>query len=142
MRQALGEKILPSLKSDNFRTESHITEPARTGLLADAISWMVQPHATDPAPLNLSQPWQDSYPTGGNLPSDAVMAPISRLALPRHGSRPNTTPSSPWPKAQPLPGAVNVSFYDGHSETVKLDALWQIYWHKDYVPPAKRPGLK
>lgn len=140
MQQVLG--ILPSAKSDDFRSESQITEPSRTGLYADGINWEVLPHAVDPPPPNLSQPWMDSYPTGGNLPYDAGIAPMSRIALPRHGSRPSSTPNSPWPKTQPLPGAVNVSFYDGHSETVKLDALWQIYWHKDYVAPAKRPGLK
>jgi len=40
-----------------------------------------------------------------------------------------------------LPGAINVSFWDGHVEQVKLEGLWQLYWHRDYVPPAKRPGL-
>jgi hypothetical protein len=30
---------------------------------------------------------------------------------------------------------------DGHGELVKLDRLWQLYWHKDYQPPARRPGL-
>ena len=24
---------------------------------------------------------------------------------------------------------------------VKLDDLWQLIWHANYVPPAKRPGL-
>jgi prepilin-type processing-associated H-X9-DG protein len=41
-----------------------------------------------------------------------------------------------------LPGAINVSFYDGHVEQVKLERLWQLSWHRDYVPPPKRPGLK
>ena len=40
-----------------------------------------------------------------------------------------------------LPGAINVSFYDGHVETVKLERLWSLHWHKNYRPPAKRPGL-
>ena len=32
-------------------------------------------------------------------------------------------------------------FVDGHAETVKLERLWQLYWHRNYVPPQKRPGL-
>jgi prepilin-type processing-associated H-X9-DG protein len=40
-----------------------------------------------------------------------------------------------------LPGAINMSFYDGHVEQVKLDRLWSLDWHKDYVAPLKRPGL-
>ena len=41
---------------------------------------------------------------------------------------------------QPLPGAVNVAFLDGHGEPVTLDRLWQLYSDK-YYQPAKRPGL-
>jgi prepilin-type processing-associated H-X9-DG protein len=62
------------------------------------------------------------------------------VAFPRHGSRPNRMPTS-WPANRPLPGAVNVAFFDGHGEAVKLDRLWQLYWHVGYQPPAKRPGL-
>jgi prepilin-type N-terminal cleavage/methylation domain-containing protein len=82
MQRALGEADPLSASSDNFRSESQITDPSRTGLYADGINWEVLPHAVDPAPLNLSQPGLDSYPTGGNLPPDAGMAPMSRIALP------------------------------------------------------------
>jgi hypothetical protein len=34
-----------------------------------------------------------------------------------------------------------MAFCDGHVEVVKLDDLWQLYWHEDYKLPAKRPGL-
>jgi len=60
--------------------------------------------------------------------------------MPRHGRRPNQVPSY-WPPEKPMPGAINVTFFDGHTGPVKLDDLWQLYWHKDYQPPAKRPGL-
>jgi len=36
---------------------------------------------------------------------------------------------------------INVTFYDGHGELVKLDRLWQLYWSVDWQPPLKRPGL-
>jgi prepilin-type processing-associated H-X9-DG protein len=62
------------------------------------------------------------------------------LCLPRHGKRPNPVPRN-WPTTSPLPGAVNVMLFDGHAEVVKLDDLWQLYWHVGYEPPAKRPGL-
>jgi prepilin-type processing-associated H-X9-DG protein len=65
---------------------------------------------------------------------------MASMAIPRHGNRPNPVPTY-WPKNLPLPGAVNVAFYDGHGETVKPNRLWQFYWHPDYKPPAKRPGL-
>jgi hypothetical protein len=28
---------------------------------------------------------------------------------------------------------------DGHVELVKLERLWQYYWHMDWAPPATRP---
>jgi prepilin-type N-terminal cleavage/methylation domain-containing protein/prepilin-type processing-associated H-X9-DG protein len=67
--------------------------------------------------------------------------------LPRHGSRPRLVGANlpylwyDWPVDQPLSGAINVGFFDGHVEQVALDQLWQLYWHKDYVAPQKRPGL-
>jgi hypothetical protein len=36
---------------------------------------------------------------------------------------------------------VNVGFADNHVELVRLENLWQLYWHKMWKPPAKRPGL-
>jgi prepilin-type processing-associated H-X9-DG protein len=62
------------------------------------------------------------------------------FSIPRHGRRPQRT-SQLWPASQPLPGAVSVTFFDGHVELVKLDNLWQLCWHRNYKPPAKRPGL-
>ena len=35
------------------------------------------------------------------------------MAIPRHGSRPSPVPTF-WPVNRPLPGAVNVAFFDGH----------------------------
>jgi len=38
-----------------------------------------------------------------------------------------------------LPGAINAVFTDGHIESVRLEDLWGLYWHKGYVPPSQRP---
>jgi prepilin-type processing-associated H-X9-DG protein len=110
----------------SFRAESEIMQPELTPVLADSTDWWTAPHASDPAPTDL---------TGAG-----AVGGMSALAIPRHGSRPAQWPKN-WPQNQPLPGAVNVSFFDGHSESVKLDRLWQLYWHLNYVPPVKRPGL-
>lgn len=62
------------------------------------------------------------------------------VCISRHGNRPNRIPKD-HRLAELLPGAINVSFLDGHAESVRLECLWQLYWHKDYPPPTKRPGL-
>ena len=65
---------------------------------------------------------------------------MASFTIPRHGARPSKV-STNQPPAAKLPGAINIAFYDGHVETVKLERLWQLNWHKDYKVPAKRPGL-
>jgi prepilin-type N-terminal cleavage/methylation domain-containing protein/prepilin-type processing-associated H-X9-DG protein len=112
-----------------FTTESQITQPSATPLLSDGLDVWASPFPTDPPPYNLFR-----EPTSGPLYD------IWSVCTPRHGQKPNPVPTQ-WPSEQPLPGAVNVSFFDGHAELVKLDGLWQLYWQKDYQPPAKRPGL-
>jgi prepilin-type processing-associated H-X9-DG protein len=40
----------------------------------------------------------------------------------------------------PLPGAVNISFYDGHTELVPLPKLWRLNWHRDWELPPNVDG--
>jgi prepilin-type processing-associated H-X9-DG protein len=61
------------------------------------------------------------------------------VAIPRHGSRPSRVPAE-YAEAQNLPGAVNVSFYDGHVQQVKIERLWHLYWHRDYAPSDRERG--
>ncbi len=72
--------------------------------------------------------------------SDPTPGQMVNFVIPRHGNRPRTVPRY-WPRSQRLPGAINVAFFDGHGQQVRLDNLWQLYWHVGYQPPAKRPGL-
>jgi len=118
-----------------FRMESEVTDPSRTPVFADGVfRWWgnggrLGPRATDPPAMNL---------VSGALPGPPWG--MGAFNLPRHGSRPFTV-STNHPPNRKLPGAVNVSFFDGHVEQVKLDRLWQLNWHRGYVPPTKRPGL-
>jgi prepilin-type N-terminal cleavage/methylation domain-containing protein/prepilin-type processing-associated H-X9-DG protein len=119
-----------------FGVEGDVREPSQTPLFADGTGWWWEganwagPQATDLPATDL---------TVGVFPG----APwsISGFTIPRHGSRPSKV-STNYPPTAKLPGAINVAFYDGHVETAKLERLWSFYWHKDYVPPVKRPGLK
>ena len=62
------------------------------------------------------------------------------VCIPRHGPG-STKVGNTWDVSKPLPGAVNMSFIDGHVEQVRLDDLWKLYWHKKWVP-TRRPGLE
>ena len=46
------------------------------------------------------------------------------------------------PPNVPLPGGINVAFFDGHQELVALDKLWKLEWHRNYKAPGRRPGLR
>jgi len=116
-----------------FRVEDQIQAPSQSPLFADGINLWIS---------GIDGPRASDYPA-----ADLVTGPeygkswMGAFTIPRHGSRPRIIPTK-HPKNEKLPGAINMSFYDGHAEQVQLERLWSLYWHKDYVPPAKRPGLK
>jgi prepilin-type N-terminal cleavage/methylation domain-containing protein/prepilin-type processing-associated H-X9-DG protein len=115
-----------------FRTETAVSVPAKTPILADTGSdFLTWPMEVDGGPFDLSLPPTAAGNAGG----------MRTLVIARHGSRPYPAPG-PWPSWKRLPGAINVAFFDGHAQTTPLENLWSLYWHKDYVPPPKRPGLR
>lgn len=112
----------------SFTTQGNIARPVQTPLLADAM-------------------WVDSWPTATDVPAhnlydqpSPAAAGINRFTVGRHGkASPKTAPTYVAP-GQPLPASINVALADGHVELVKLDRLWDLFWHKDYVPPVTRPN--
>jgi prepilin-type N-terminal cleavage/methylation domain-containing protein/prepilin-type processing-associated H-X9-DG protein len=83
----------------------------------------------------------------GTVPYWVQIGDVARLhghgfAISRHGSRPpHMGYDHHLPSDQLIPGAVNLVYFDGHAEQVPVEGLWQQHWHRDYIPPAKRPGL-
>lgn len=111
-----------------FRGEGDVQEPSKTPYFADAIWVDAWPVETDTPARNLFD--GDKFAGGG----------LSRIAIPRHNA-PLSAASKTFDKKNQLPGAVNVGFADNHAETVKLEKLWDLTWHKNWKAPAKRPGL-
>ncbi|MBM3824522.1 MAG: type II secretion system protein [Verrucomicrobia bacterium] len=117
-----GEGIQDAAK--HFSGESTIESPVKTPIFADANWADFWPLASDRPARNLL--------TGGNA------AMMQRLCIARHGSRPSEYPKNLQP-GQRMPGAVHAVFIDNHVEPVRLDDLWNLDWHRNYKPPAKRP---
>jgi prepilin-type processing-associated H-X9-DG protein len=111
-----------------FKTESDLSYPVKTPFFADAIWVDAWPLVTDLPARNLFD--GDKFSGGG----------LSRIAIPRHVA-PFTGAMKNFDPRNLLPGAVNVSFADNHVESQRLESLWSLYWHKNWQPPAKRPGL-
>jgi len=113
-----------------FRSDAAIRHTTKTPAFIDAVWPDIWPRATD-------LPSTDLF-NGAQYIGDSFLC---RSTIARHGSRSPTEAPRAWPQTQPMPGMVDVGFTDGHVDKVKLDNLWQLTWHVDYVPPAKRPGL-
>jgi prepilin-type N-terminal cleavage/methylation domain-containing protein/prepilin-type processing-associated H-X9-DG protein len=98
-------------------------------------------------PVICDSVWVDAWPETNNLPArnlftgDDYMGSgdMSRVTVPRHGAGLELAVKSFNPKNE-LPGGINVALADGHSEYVKLEKLWNLYWHRQWMVPAKRPG--
>ena len=118
-----------------FAREDQVAQPSRTPVFADGVQapWTFGPfegpRATDLPARDLEFGVPDARRVG-----------MGAFAIPRHGSRVGSAPKN-HPANARLPGAVNVSFWDGHVEVVPLERLWQLTWHRNYQAPAKRPGL-
>src|ERR1044071_9340954 len=111
-----------------FRSEADVKRTSQTPFFADAIWVDAWPLETDRPAVNLFD--GDEFSGGG----------LSRIAVPRHAASPSAAVRR-FNAKNILPGAVNITFADNHCETVKLEKLWNLFWHSQWQPPAKRPGL-
>jgi prepilin-type N-terminal cleavage/methylation domain-containing protein/prepilin-type processing-associated H-X9-DG protein len=114
-------------KRRRFTGEGDVRYPVKTPHFADAIWVDAWPLETDRPARNLFD--GDKFTAGG----------LSRIAIPRHASLTSAALKTFNAKDQ-LPGAVNVAFADNHCEMVRLERLWELTWHKDWIAPATRPG--
>jgi prepilin-type N-terminal cleavage/methylation domain-containing protein len=112
-----------------FVRESAIQKPSQTPVFADA-NWV------DGWPLETDPPARDLY-KGRSLYDDGDG--MARWTIARHGGRTASSAPQNVPAGQKMPGAINMGMTDGHAELVKLEDLWNYYWHRDWQPPAVRP---
>jgi prepilin-type N-terminal cleavage/methylation domain-containing protein/prepilin-type processing-associated H-X9-DG protein len=113
-------------KPKYFLKESNVSSPSKTPFFMDAI-------------------WPDLWPTTNSPPArnlytgERPSGRMGRCTIARHLiTSPRAAPRS-VPPGTKLVGGIGVGFVDGHVEMVRLENLWQLYWHKDYDPPAVRP---
>lgn len=107
--------------------ESKIQKPSQTPVFCDAVWVDLWPLETDP-------PSDDLYYGSTLFDSGMPRCTIARHAAGNPAGAPRVFDTS-----QRLPGALNIGMADGHVELVKLENLWQCYWHLNWVPPAPRP---
>jgi len=88
--------------------------------------------------------WVDGWPGEGETPARNLYTggdknSMERFSIARHGHGSPASAPRNVPAGTPLVGKINLGFADGHVEPVKLENLWTLYWHKGWVPSAKRP---
>jgi prepilin-type N-terminal cleavage/methylation domain-containing protein/prepilin-type processing-associated H-X9-DG protein len=108
-----------------YGKDSAITSTAQTPEFADCIRFGAAPLVTDTPARNLY--------TGASSPEIGRMT-IARHQIPSPQGAPQNVPAG-----QKMPGAVGMSFADGHVEIVKLENLWNYYWSKGWTIPNPRP---
>jgi prepilin-type N-terminal cleavage/methylation domain-containing protein/prepilin-type processing-associated H-X9-DG protein len=127
--------LLPAwtdVASHQFLAETQIRGAFSVPTFADAIAEGTVRFPTDGPPFHPNGPaWYEVALNG-----------MESVLIARHGRRPSKKLPDTWPSDKPLPGAINITFFDGHVQLVRLDDLWQLPWRKDWKAPAQRPGLR
>jgi prepilin-type N-terminal cleavage/methylation domain-containing protein/prepilin-type processing-associated H-X9-DG protein len=103
-----------------FVKESSVKRPSDSPLFFDENWSDTWPMETDWISTDLSKGSPYSLHTGYQ---------IARVAIIRHAGRPVSKFAGSASKA---PGAVNVSFFDGHAQLIKLPKLWTLTWHAQW----------
>jgi len=112
-----------------FTRESAIQKPELTPVFLDE-NWVdLWPEETD-------KPYTNLY-TG--QPFAVSPDQMGRCTIARHGSRSASSAPHSFSPKQKMPGAIDMGLADGHTELVKLEDLWNYYWHLDWTPPGQRP---
>jgi type II secretory pathway pseudopilin PulG len=107
-----------------FDKLSSVQRPAATPLFFDQ-------NYVEAIPLEIDRAASDLY--FGQTPDTFARVGMGCCTILRHGG-PTAGSSVPYQSGQPLPGAINVCFTDGHGELVKLPHLWNYYWHLNWNP--------
>jgi prepilin-type N-terminal cleavage/methylation domain-containing protein len=108
-----------------FIKPSAVPKPTQTPLFFDQ-------NYVECVPLENDTAASDLY-FGQSNPMGSQRDGMGCCTILRHGGR-TATGSVPHQPGQPLPGAINMCFTDGHGELAKLPNLWNYYWHLNWNP--------
>jgi prepilin-type N-terminal cleavage/methylation domain-containing protein/prepilin-type processing-associated H-X9-DG protein len=120
-----------------FQNQAAVRWPVQTPMFCDGVWLNLDPLNNDAPAANFYQPV-----TGGQLASEEGM---QRVCIARHGgasagAAPRNVPP-PVPPNSILPGRIDMSFVDGHVESVMTQSLWTFYWHLNWTAPSPNPPL-
>jgi len=118
-----------SQRPQSFMRASSIQQPTLTPVFADE-NWV------DGWPLETDPPATNLY-AGRSLWTWGL--DLGRWTIARHGGRSAASAPRNITPGQKLLGAIDIGLADGHVESMKLENLWNLYWHLNWQPPSPRP---
>lgn len=108
-----------------FKSEGDISSSAQTPVLGDSIWVDAWPKADQRPSFNGYYGWND----GG----------MGRYLVARHGASPEVRSGKTFSPGAPIKATINFVFQDGHAEGVRPRKMWELTWHRNYVPPSTFP---
>lgn len=117
---------LPGLANSQaqfFKRESAITQPANTPVFMDGMF-------PDCWPTHANVPPTDLFNGTKNIPGNP--GGLQRICLARHPLKVSATATA----NQPIPGAINMAFADGHASLWKLQDIKNVVWYNGCTPVA------
>ena len=151
---ALGKTFAPAGAPADcfFKKDTNIRQPATTPLFADGIKedgWVCN-YGTAPGSSLDYASWNPTghggTGTGDLYDSDPTSSygVVNRFLIARHGSfAPSKAPKNfmvtggRGQAGNPLPGAIDVGFVDGHAASVKLFDIWSLTWSAKSIPQSE-----
>jgi len=105
---------------------SSVAAPTQTPAFSDSV-WV------DGWPKETEGPAQDLY-------DGSQTTYMGRVTIARHGGGTPAAATKSLTSSANLYGGINLLFYDGHAGYSKLNNLWTLYWHRNWVTPATIPA--
>jgi prepilin-type N-terminal cleavage/methylation domain-containing protein/prepilin-type processing-associated H-X9-DG protein len=116
-----------------FQKDSAVRNSSHTPVFGDGCWPDAWPEVSDAANHNLSYPDGPVGP-GNGLAGAGGPSGMWRFLIARHGPhRQAVAPASGVSFTKPLPGGINMVFFDGHVEGVSLEDLWGLDWHLNWT---------
>jgi prepilin-type N-terminal cleavage/methylation domain-containing protein len=125
---SLGLGNATTYPNDLYTKEANVPQPTEVPMFLDTAWLNLDPLESDAPARNLYNPLGTSSSEG-----------MPRACVARHSGRAAAAaPQNVLPGAV-LPGTIDIGFVDAHVEQVKLQNLWNYYWHLNWVTPPIRP---
>jgi prepilin-type N-terminal cleavage/methylation domain-containing protein len=109
-----------------FVKEETVTQPVLTPVFMDSVYFYVVPLTNDAPPANLYSPGRAYW----GMPLVCVA---------RHGGQSASAAPRQYTLGQPLPGAIEMGFVDGHAQQARLQSLWTYSWSAIWLPNSTPP---